>query len=59
LLNHPDEANRRAERAYQIVMERHSLEVYTNAIAGCMKELKGAIAQTKTALLPPESSLQV
>lgn len=41
LLNNPDEANRRAERAYQIVMERHSLEVYANTIANRMKELGG------------------
>ena len=53
LLNHPDEANRRAERAYQIVMERHSLEVYTNAIAGCMKELKGGDRPDENSIIAP------
>jgi glycosyltransferase involved in cell wall biosynthesis len=39
LLNNPDEANRRAERAYQIAMERHSVDVYASTLASYMSGL--------------------
>lgn len=53
LLNNPDEANRRAERAYQIAVENHSLEVYTDTIANCMKELKGGDRPDKSSIFAP------
>ncbi|MFQ3627019.1 MAG: glycosyltransferase family 4 protein [Cyanobacteriota bacterium] len=53
LLNNPDEANRRAERAYQIVMERHSLEVYANTIANCMKEMTEGDRPNRSSMIDP------
>ncbi|BAU42319.1 Glycosyl transferases group 1 [Leptolyngbya sp. O-77] len=50
LLNNPDEAKKRAERAYQIVMERHSLEVYASTIAARMRELGGGDRPDKSIL---------
>lgn len=37
LLNNPDEARRRAERAYQIAQEHHSVDVFANTTASHMR----------------------
>jgi glycosyltransferase involved in cell wall biosynthesis len=53
LLNNPDEAKKRAERAYQIVMERHSLEVYANTIAARMRDLGGGDRPDESIIIEP------
>lgn len=53
LLSNPDEAKKRAERAYQIVMKRHSLEVYANTIAARMRELGGGDRPDESIIIKP------